>query len=110
MKNTIRNVMGMTALLALLAAAPVHAEGFSRNMAESTKHSAQAVGHSSAAGAQLVSGVAAVPLMVIGGVGQASMAAGQALWQAADGPLPVTEESFTAGPKPDRAMKNKEEI
>jgi hypothetical protein len=47
--------------------------------------------------------------MMSGAVGQASMAAGEALWQAADGPLPVTDESFTAGPNPGRAM-NKEEI
>ena len=109
MKNTIRNVMGMTALLALFATAPVHAQGFSQSAADSTKHSAQAVGHSVAAGGKLVSGVVAVPLMMSGAVGQASMAAGEALWQAADGPLPVTEESFTAGPNPGRAM-NKEEI
>lgn len=109
MKNTIRNVMGMTALLALFAAAPVHAQGFSRSVAESTKHSAKAVGHSVAAGGKLVSGVAAVPLLIVGGVGQASMAAGQALWETADGPLPVAEESFTAGPNPGKAM-NKEEI
>ena len=109
MKNTIRNVMGMTALLALLATAPVHAQGFSQSVADSTKHSVKAVGHSVAAGGKLVSGVVAAPLMIVGGVGQASMAAGQALWQTADGPLPVTEESFTAGPNPGQAMK-KEEI
>ncbi|MDH3513862.1 MAG: mechanosensitive ion channel protein MscS [Gammaproteobacteria bacterium] len=109
MKSTIRNVIGMTALLALFAATPVHAQGFSRSVAESTKHSAQAVGHSLAAGGKLVSGVAAVPLLVVGGMGQASMAAGQALWETADGPLPVTDENFTAGPNPGQAMK-KEEI
>lgn len=108
MKNTIRNVMGMTALLALFATAPVHAQGFSRSAAESTKHSAQALGHSVAAGGKLVSGVVAVPLIIVGGVGQASMAAGQALWENADGPLPVTEESFTAGPNPSRAMNDEE--
>lgn len=109
MKNTIRSVMGMTALLALFAAAPVHAQGFSQSAADSTKHSAKAVGHSVAAGGKLVSGVVAVPLLIVGGVGQASMAAGQALWETADGPLPVAEESFTAGPNPGKAM-NKEEI
>ena len=46
-----------------------------------------------------------MPLSVAGGIGRASGEAGEALWQAGtDGPLPIGDETVTAGPNPAEAL------
>ena len=91
-----------------LAVVPALAGGVSQHAGDSINHSAQAVAHSSAAGAKLVSGAIAVPLMLSGEIGKATGEMGEALWDDANQPigtpLRVTEDVITVGPSPAEAM------
>jgi len=72
-------------------------------------HSLNAIGHSFIGGAQLVSGVVAVPLKASAAVGELSGEMGDAFWEAANAPvvepLTITEDVVTIGPPPAEALK-----
>ena len=78
------------------------------NAAASLNHSGKAIKHAAIASGQVVSGVAAVPLIVVGEVGKASGKAGEALMNVATDsePLEVTEMNLTAEPAPSVVMKD----
>jgi len=111
MKNTIRKIVVPVSFIAVMAIQPVMAaEGSMQNLAKASEHSVQALGHGLAAGGQLVSGVVAIPLKVVGAVGEVSGNAGDALWDISTGELPITDETVTAGPSPSDAMNKGDEI
>ena len=99
-------------LLSLAIALPATAGGAAEHFSESLAHSAQAVGHSAAAGFKVVFAAAAVPLMVVGEIGKASGEIGEELWEEANrpigAPLAITEEVVIAGPAPAEAVNGKE--
>jgi hypothetical protein len=83
----------------------VEAGGSVEASARALEHSMQALGYSIEAGLKLAFGAAAVPLTIVGGIGEASREAGDEFWEFANappsGPLPVSDEVVTAGPPPD---------
>ncbi len=101
--------------LALLVAGlpPATAQSSLQHSSQALTHSLNAVGHSFIGGAQLVSGVVAVPLKVSAAVGELSGEMGDAFWEAANAPvvdpLPITNDVVTIGPPPAEALKPEEE-
>ena len=92
-------------LCVLLPAAQAAGGEVLHHSGASVRHSAESIGHSARASTALVSGAVAVPLEMVGAVGQASAAAADAAWSVADGgPLPVGEAVTTAGPNPAEAL------
>ena len=87
----------------------VTAAGPSHHLSEASKNSAQAITHLPIAGVKLVSGVVAVPLIIVGEIGNISGQAGTALWEEANRPigepLQITDEVITSGKSPEDAMK-----
>ncbi|GJL80090.1 MAG: hypothetical protein NPINA01_30790 [Nitrospinaceae bacterium] len=67
---------------------------------QGSKHASQAVAHSVVGAAKLSSGIVAVPLMAVGEVGKAAGSVGDEMWDAANTPLPISDETVTAGPPP----------
>jgi len=84
------------------------AAGSMQHASQALAHSGQAVGESVVAGAQLTSAAVAVPLIAVGSVGKVSGEIGHGLLKASEGkigdPLPVTDETVTAGPTPTQAV------
>lgn len=87
---------------------------------EASSQESRAVGHGATASGQVISGAAAVPLagsgaagIVSGAAGAASTIAAETLSESANTvsgqPLPVAEETITAGPPPDQALKQDEQ-
>lgn len=83
-----------------------------RAVAESGKasmHGSASIANGIAGSAQVVSAVAAVPFLAIGSVGELSKEVGVTLMEAATAPigtpLIITEETVTAGPPPNDALK-----
>lgn len=76
---------------------------------ESLRHSAEAIGLALGASAQVVSGIAAIPLGLSAEAGKVSGELSEELWKAANTPLrgslPVTEELITIGPPPGEALQ-----
>ena len=105
--NTQHNKLAVLTITSVFAA-PVLAGGSAQHFSKAVTHSAQAVAHSTAAGVKLVSGVAAVPLMITGEIGKASGQLGEAMWDEANTELPITDETITAGPAPADAVKEEE--
>ncbi|MGA8260455.1 MAG: hypothetical protein WB783_09610 [Arenicellales bacterium] len=95
--------------LSLAAAQPALAQGSIQHFSAAISHSAQAVAHTAVGSAELASSAVAMPLKFSGAVGAVSGQAGDALWKIADEPigrpLPVTDETVTAGPDPAQAMQ-----
>ncbi len=84
-----------------------HSAAASKEAAKIAGHSARAAGHVIVGGAQAASASAAVPLMASGAVGKASGQSGKAMMDEAIGdgaPLPISDETVTAGPPPDDAL------
>lgn len=114
MKPTI--LIALTGLT-LLATAPVFAQGSVNHLSAAAGHSSEALAHGVVGTAKLASGVVAVPLLVVGAVGAASTQTGAALMDEAAGtrdgvahaqmgePLPITDETITAGPSPAQALR-----
>ena len=106
MKAT-KHLIALTALLAL-SSQSAFAQGSARHFSQAVDHSVKAVGHSVVAGTKLSAGVIAVPLTVSATAGQASNQAAAELWDYAEmpigTPLPITDETVTAGPSPDQAI------
>lgn len=93
----------------MLATSPaVFAADSVGNAGASLNHSGQAIKHAAIASGQVVSGAAAVPLIVVGEVGKASGKAGEALMNVAtdNQPLEVTDINLTAEPAPVVVMKD----
>jgi hypothetical protein len=85
-----------------------------RHSGEASSQASRAVVHGATASGQVVSGAAAVPLAGSGAAGAASTSAAEALSDSANTvsgrqPLPVAEETITAGPPPDQALKQDEQ-
>ncbi len=94
-------------LLGALATTPAVAGNPLHHSGQASTHSVQAVAASTLAGASVVSGIVALPLLVGGEVGAVSGRAGETLWQAAGGvakPLPITDETYLSTPSPAEAM------
>lgn len=91
----------------------VMAEGSLQHLSNASSHSVQAIGQASIAGVKVVAGVVAVPLMIVGGVGEASGQAGESLWDSATKPigepLEITDEIITSTVSPEQAMKKEED-
>jgi hypothetical protein len=106
-----RNALLLTTSLTLAGAVPASAGGSAEHFSESLAHSAQAVGHSAAAGFKVVFAAAAVPLIVVGEIGKASGEIGEELWEEANRPigepLEITGEVVIAGPAPAEAINGK---
>jgi hypothetical protein len=81
--------------------------GASTNLSAASKHSVLTVSHGVKASGQVVSGVVAVPLLIVGQVGSASLATGESLMDHAVGtePLTVTEMTITADPAPQSVLQ-----
>lgn len=84
----------------LLTVQPATAQGSLKHSARATTHGSQAAAHSAAGAAKLATGVAAIPLIAAGEVGQAAGASGKAMWEGSHQPLPISDETITAGPPP----------
>ncbi len=115
--NKSRNWVISGMFLSLFATG-ASAGGSAEASARALESSVQAIGYSLQGGFKLVSGAAALPLMVAGEIGRVSGEAGRSLWDEANappvdlagqpvgrGPLPVTDEIVTAGPKPGEQLE-----
>jgi len=102
MKHTIGTIL---LVLVFCSAVPaVQAGGSVEAGARALEHSMQALGYTIEAGLKLAFGAAAVPLTIVGGVGEASRQAGEEFMEFANappGPLPLSDELVTAGKPPD---------
>lgn len=111
MKSNIIKLAAVTSML--FGSASAIAAGPSQHMSQASGHSVQAIAQTSVAGVKIVSGVVAVPLMLVGEVGQASGQAGHALWDSANQPigepLAITDEIITSTVSPEQAMKSEGE-
>lgn len=100
------------ALLLCSTACAAQAGGTVEASARALDHSMQALGYSIEAGLKLSFGAAAIPLTAAGAVGEASGRAGTDMMEFANapprGPLPISDEIVTAGPKPDEQLKSQE--
>jgi hypothetical protein len=91
-------------LAGILHSGTVAAGGSAEASARALEHSLQAVGYSLQGGLKLVSGAAALPLVVAGEIGRVSGEAGRSLWDEANAPpdgmtpLPVADDIVTADP------------
>lgn len=97
--GTYRYVLLLSAAL-LLTTQPAFALDSVGHSVQGSKQGSQAVGHSAAGAAKLTSGIVAVPLMAVGEVGKAAGASGKEMWDEANSPLPISDETVTAGPPP----------
>lgn len=107
MFNRKSRIIAITLVLA--GSATAFAQGSVQNFSDGATNSAKGVGQSTVGSVQATSAVVALPLKVVGAVGQGSERAGDAMLKFAedDGgkPLPVTEEHVTAGPPPYQAIR-----
>ncbi len=111
MKKLIQKIVVTAALIIAVSAPPVFADGSVQHASKASVHASKAIGHTLAAGGKVVAGVAAVPLIAVGVVGEISGKAGEELWQQASGePLPITDETVISAPTPAQAMKTGREI
>ncbi|RJF88985.1 hypothetical protein D3874_20065 [Oleomonas cavernae] len=100
-----RLAIGLTALMLPLAGT-AHAEG----LVKASEQSLQAVGAVITAGTAVVGYSVAIPLIAVGELGQAvggvgtEIADGAAAITPLPQPLPVSDQSVTAGPRPDVAL------
>jgi hypothetical protein len=110
--RTSELVLALIGAVSLLATDSAMAGGSTQHFSRGLTHSGQAVGHSMAGGAQLVSAAVAVPLIVSGHVGELATQLGEGAWDAATSPtgtsLPMTDDVITAGPPPDRMLRGEE--
>jgi len=84
--------------------------GASQHGSAASKHSALAAAHGVVASAKVGSAVMAVPLIVVGVAGKASLKLGNALLEKSVAPLVITDKTITLAPSPAEMMKvNKQE-
>lgn len=112
MSKSHKTLISILALLGALATQPALAQGSAAHSAQALDHSGQAVGHLAVGTLKATASVAAVPLAASGAVGQASGRAAAGLAELADAPigepLPITDDTLTAGPSPAEALRNRE--
>lgn len=109
MKFFIKSIVSMVMVLFLTCSASFAQGTYSgqavKHSVAASTNASKAAGNAIAGSAQVVSGVAAVPLIVVGSVVQKT---GEGLWDAAtqpvDGPLEISDETVSAGPSPEAAM------
>lgn len=96
-------------LLALLTLSALPSYAASQNASKAGEHSALAVGHSTVAGAQVVSAAVATPLLVADEIGKAAGKTGQKMMQFAldDKPLKISDETIIADPAPRQQMQKR---
>lgn len=89
-----------------LSTSHILADGSMQNASAASKHSVLAVANGVVFTSKVVSGVVAVPLIIIGNVGKASDAAGDVLLENATEytPLTITEITITADQSPSDVM------
>ncbi|WP_140985744.1 hypothetical protein [Asticcacaulis tiandongensis] len=95
----------LTALtLSALLTSPVLAQGSFENASNASGNSAEASAELALSGVQVALGVVAVPIVIVGAgldlSGDAASATGGALWDAANAPLEVSQETVIAQPAP----------
>jgi len=109
----VKNLLSAVVISLMLCANSFAGETHSgRALEESGKasiHASASIAHGIAGSGQVVSAVAAVPFYAIGTIGEASKEVGITLMEAATAPigtpLIITEETVTAGPPPNDALK-----
>ncbi|WP_111978598.1 hypothetical protein [Algibacillus agarilyticus] len=84
--------------------------GASEHSGQASKHSVLTVAHSGGAVIKTASAVVAVPLIVVGEVGDLAQSAGNKLLENANcnTPLEITDHTVIAGPAPQDALKIKQ--
>jgi len=104
-----KNTTALYLLLALATSQTAYAQGSTQNFSEAAGHSVKATGHSVAGSAKLAVSAVAAPLIIVGSIGAVSQSAGEDLWNIANqpigDPLPISDETVSAGPAPDMAIK-----
>ena len=112
MNKTRTPLIASLALLGALATQPAFAQGSVAHSARALDHSGQAIGHLAVGTVKATASVVAVPLAASGAVGQASGRAAAGLSELANAPigepLPIADETLTAGPSPAQALHNRE--
>ena len=98
--TTITIVISLCSTSAIAADSVNHAS-------KASKHSVLAGSHAAVSTAKIASAVVAIPLVVAGSTGVASVNAGKGLMTSAVGgdPLPITDKTITADPSPQLAME-----
>lgn len=108
--DTVRVVVCSTFLAAITT---VQAQSSLQASADSLRHSAEAIGLAVGASAQVISGVAAIPLGLSASVGNVSGEVSAELWRVANTPigtpLPVSDALVTVGPPPGEALRQSSE-
>ncbi len=84
----------------LISASTANAGEILGHSVQASQHGSKALAHSAAGAAKLTIGVVAVPLIAVGEVGKAFGDSGDAMWDYANTPLPISNETVTAGPAP----------
>ena len=109
--KTMKLLKPLFLLSILITSSQVFADGASENISNASKHSVLALTHGVKGSVKVVSGVVAIPLIIVGNIGPVSQSAGTALMTNATGkPLKVSDVIITAAPSPKEAMKtNKDE-
>lgn len=111
MKTLMKMSATLWIILGLTAAA--NAQGTYSGQAvkeslEASSHAVQGIAYSAASAGQVVSGIVAVPFIVIGESGKVSAQIGQDLWDASTAtvqePLEISDKTITVGPPPDKAL------
>jgi hypothetical protein len=105
----MKNKKALLALLITIGASQAFAVpgGSAQHASKAVKHSGKAMSHTVMSAGKAVSGVVAVPLLIVGNAGPISAAAGEALWDNATDskPLSITEKTITADPAPQFALQ-----
>ena len=85
------------------------AQGSLQHLSNASSHSVQAIGQAAIGGVKVAAGVVAVPLMLVGEIGEASGDVGGSLWDSATKPigepLEITDDIITSTASPEQAMK-----
>lgn len=115
MRNQLTALTAATLLLAAPVIAQESVETASQaadQSVDASEQSAEASVLMTAAGVQVASGASALPLAASGAgvesAGGASVAAGDAMWDAANTPIVIDDAVMMAGPAPDVAMAETE--
>lgn len=103
-KTTISSTIALTIAL---GSTQVYARDSAQHTSKAGKHSTLAVSHGAASSAKVASAAVAVPVLIVGSAGVASIAGGSALIDSATKPEPltITEVTITADPAPNQAMQ-----
>ncbi|GGA63025.1 hypothetical protein GCM10011369_00390 [Neiella marina] len=103
----MKSLNTLIATTLMIAAFSATANDSGQNLSEGSKHSVLAAGHSAVGGSQVASGAVAVPMLMVGGVGQLSKTVGNEMVGFASGqpqPLPVSDKTITADAAPNMTM------